>query len=242
MRAAWTSSRTRKPSTVPTAPSTKHSCGGGEVNIHAVHHRNRLPIRFTVTRRSGCQRADAFEQDALPPSTPTLTARRRVVDAGDGTRVFRHTEPLRDRVVLECHGDPVGELDQYGYPRRACRGTVGGAMSITEPMGIYAAGIQDSMMQQAIMVLFMMVAAFIGLYRDKLAGAAAHRRAAKCGGPVGKGDFNHPSRCPTPASGPATSWRSSPASRPHGLATLRLYADLEAGAFQDRRPWCSTTC
>ncbi len=69
-------------------------------------------------------------------------------------------------------------------------------MSITEPMDIYAAGIQDSMMQQAIMVLFMMVAAFIGLYfvtsRLVLRPIDELRSAA---GAVGKGDFNYPSRC-----------------------------------------------
>ena len=90
----------------------------------------------------------------------------------------------------ECHGDPVGELDQYGYPKEGMQvGQVGGAMSITEPMDIYAAGIQDSMMQQAIMVLFMMVAAFIGLYfvtsRLVLRPIDELRSAA---GAVGKGD------------------------------------------------------
>lgn len=126
-------------------------------------------IRFTNdTPRQAANAPDAFEQEALAAfnADPDRKAFWRVVDAGDGTRVFRYTEPLYvTESCLECHGDPVGELDQYGYPKEGMQvGQVGGAMSITEPMGIYAAGIQDSMMQQAIMVLFMMVAAFIGLY------------------------------------------------------------------------------
>ena len=52
---------------------------------------------------------DAFNAD------PERKAFWRVVDAGDGTRVFRYTEPLYvTESCLECHGDPVGELDQYG--------------------------------------------------------------------------------------------------------------------------------
>ena len=126
-------------------------------------------IRFTNdTPRQAANAPDAFEQEALAAfnADPDRKAFWRVVDAGDGTRVFRYTEPLYvTESCLECHGDPVGEPDQYGYPKEGMQvGQVGGAMSITESMGIYAAGIQDSMMQQAIMVLFMMVAAFIGLY------------------------------------------------------------------------------
>ena len=154
-------------------------------------------IRFTNdTPRQAANAPDEFEQEALAAfnADPERKAFWRVVDAGDGTRVFRYTEPLYvTESCLECHGDPVGELDQYGYPKEGMQvGQVGGAMSITEPMDIYAAGIQDSMMQQAIMVLFMMVAAFIGLYfvtsRLVLRPIDELRSAA---GAVGKGDFNY---------------------------------------------------
>ena len=165
-------------------------------------------IRFTNdTPRQAANAPDAFEQEALAAfnADPDRKAFWCVVDAGDGTRVFRYTEPLYvTESCLECHGDPVGELDQYGYPKEGMQvGQVGGAMSITEPMGIYAAGIQDSMMQQAIMVLFMMVAAFIGLYFvtsqlvlqpiDELRSAA---------GAVGKGDFNYTLTVPDPGERP----------------------------------------
>lgn len=161
-------------------------------------------IRFTNdTPRQAANAPDAFEQEALAAfnADPDRKAFWRVVDAGDGTRVFRYTEPLYvTESCLECHGDPVGELDQYGYPKEGMQvGQVGGAMSITEPMGIYAAGIQDSMMQQAIMVLFMMVAAFIGLYfvtsRLVLQPIDELRSAA---GAVGKGDFNYTLTVPDP--------------------------------------------
>ena len=184
-------------------------------------------IRFTNdTPRQAANAPDAFEQEALAAfnADPDRKAFWRVVDAGDGTRVFRYTEPLYvTESCLECHGDPVGELDQYGYPKEGMQvGQVGGAMSITEPMGIYAAGIQDSMMQQAIMVLFMMVAAFIGLYfvtsRLVLQPIDELRSAA---GAVGKGDFNYTLTVPDPGE------------RPRELAELtgefdRMARDLEA--------------
>ena len=165
-------------------------------------------IRFTNdTPRQAANAPDEFEQEALAAfnADPERKAFWRVVDAGDGTRVFRYTEPLYvTESCLECHGDPVGELDQYGYPKEGMQvGQVGGAMSITEPMDIYAAGIQDSMMQQAIMVLFMMVAAFIGLYfvtsRLVLRPIDELRSAA---GAVGKGDFNYTLTVPDPGERP----------------------------------------
>lgn len=191
-------------------------------------------IRFTNdTPRQAANAPDAFEQEALAAfnADPDRKAFWRVVDAGDGTRVFRYTEPLYvTESCLECHGDPVGELDQYGYPKEGMQvGQVGGAMSIIEPMGIYAAGIQDSMMQQAIMVLFMMVAAFIGLYFvtsrlvlqpiDELRGAA---------GAVGKGDFNYTLTVPDPGERPRDELAELTGEFDRMARDLEaLYADLE---------------
>ena len=191
-------------------------------------------IRFTNdTPRQAANAPDAFEQEALAAfnADPDRKAFWRVVDAGDGTRVFRYTEPLYvTESCLECHGDPVGELDQYGFPKEGMQvGQVGGAMSITEPMGIYAAGIQDSMMQQAIMVLFMMVAAFIGLYfvtsRLVLRPIDELRSAA---GAVGKGDFNYTLTVPDPGERPRDELAELTGEFDRMARDLEaLYADLE---------------
>lgn len=191
-------------------------------------------IRFTNdTPRQAANAPDAFEQEALAAfnADPDRKAFWRVVDAGDGTRVFRYTEPLYvTESCLECHGDPVGELDQYGYPKEGMQvGQVGGAMSITEPMDIYAAGIQDSMMQQAIMVLFMMVAAFIGLYfvtsRLVLQPIDELRTAA---GAVGKGDFNYTLTVPDPGERPRDELAELTGEFDRMARDLEaLYADLE---------------
>ena len=191
-------------------------------------------IRFTNdTPRQAANAPDAFEQEALAAfnADPDRKAFWRVVDAGDGTRVFRYTEPLYvTESCLECHGDPVGELDQYGYPKEGMQvGQVGGAMSLTEPMDIYAAGIQDSMMQQAIMVLFMMVAAFIGLYfvtsRLVLRPIDELRSAA---GAVGKGDFNYTLTVPDPGERPRDELAELTGEFDRMARDLEaLYADLE---------------
>lgn len=191
-------------------------------------------IRFTNdTPRQAANAPDEFEQEALAAfnADPERKAFWRVVDAGDGTRVFRYTEPLYvTESCLECHGDPVGGLDQYGYPKEGMQvGQVGGAMSITEPMDIYAAGIQDSMMQQAIMVLFMMVAAFIGLYfvtsRLVLRPIDELRSAA---GAVGKGDFNYTLTVPDPGERPRDELAELTGEFDRMARDLEaLYADLE---------------
>ena len=191
-------------------------------------------IRFTNdTPRQAANAPDEFEQEALAAfnADPERKAFWRVVDAGDGTRVFRYTEPLYvTESCLECHGDPVGELDQYGYPKEGMQvGQVGGAMSITEPRDIYAAGIQDSMMQQAIMVLFMMVAAFIGLYfvtsRLVLRPIDELRSAA---GAVGKGDFNYTLTVPDPGERPRDELAELTGEFDRMARDLEaLYADLE---------------
>ena len=191
-------------------------------------------IRFTNdTPRQAANAPDEFEQEALAAfnADPERKAFWRVVDAGDGTRVFRYTEPLYvTESCLECHGDPVGELDQYGYPKEGMQvGQVGGAMSITEPMDIYAAGIQDSMMQQAIMVLFMMVAAFIGLYfvtsRLVLRPIDELRSAA---GAVGKGNFNYTLTVPDPGERPRDELAELTGEFDRMARDLEaLYADLE---------------
>lgn len=191
-------------------------------------------IRFTNdTPRQAANAPDEFEQEALAAfnADPERKAFWRVVDAGDGTRVFRYTEPLYvTGSCLECHGDPVGEPDQYGYPKEGMQvGQVGGAMSIIEPMDIYADGIQNSMMQQAIMVLFMMVAAFIGLYfvtsRLVLRPIDELRSAA---GAVGKGDFNYTLTVPDPGERPRDELAELTGEFDRMARDLEaLYADLE---------------
>ena len=154
-------------------------------------------IRFTNENpRQLANAPDTFEQEALAAfnADPSLKAYSSVETDEDGNRVFRYLEPLPvTESCLECHGDPVGELDQYGYPKEGMElGQVGGAMSITEPMDIYETGVRSSVQQQVIMVLLMMLAAFAAVYlvtsRLVLRPIDALRRAAAS---VGDGNFSY---------------------------------------------------
>lgn len=191
-------------------------------------------IRFTNdTPRQAANAPDEFEQEALAAfnADPERKAFWRVVDAGDGTRVFRYTEPLYvTESCLECHGDPVGEPDQYGYPKEGMQvGQVGGAMSIIEPMDIYADGIQNSVMQQVVMVLCVMVAAFAGVYvvtsRLVLRPIDNLRAAAKS---VGEGDFNYTLTVPNLGERPRDELSELTGEFDRMARDLeKLYADLE---------------
>ncbi|WP_139652349.1 ATP-binding protein [Raoultibacter phocaeensis] len=126
-------------------------------------------IHFTnQTPRQRASAPDAFEEKAFAAfkADPSLEAYYDVETKADGQRVFRYTEPLYvTETCLECHGEPAGELDQYGYEKEGMRvGDIGGAMSIIEPMDIYASGMQVSVFQQVFMVLLVLVIACIGIY------------------------------------------------------------------------------
>lgn len=191
-------------------------------------------IRFTNdTPRQAANAPDAFEQEALAAfnADPELKAYWRVMAGADGERVFRYLEPLYvTESCLECHGEPVGEPDQYGYSKEGMAvGQVGGAMSITEPMDIYADGIQNSMVQQVVMVLFMMVAAFAGLYfvtsRLVLQPIDALRTAAES---VGEGDFDYTLAVPDPCARPRDEITELTGDFDRMARDLEaLYADLE---------------
>ena len=154
-------------------------------------------INYTSpTPRQLANAPDAFEQrafDAFAADT-ALEAYYDVEYDADGRRVFRYTEPLYvTETCLECHGDPAGELDQFGYEKEGMQvGDIGGAVSITEPMDIYADGMRTSVLQQVFMVLLVLVLACVGIYfavsKLVLHPLDALGRAAK---QVGEGDFSY---------------------------------------------------
>lgn len=154
-------------------------------------------IRFaSETPRQKVDAPDPFEAKAFEAfrSNPDPTAYYGVEVQPDGSRVFRYVEPLYvTESCLECHGEPAGELDQYGYEKEGMvLGQIGGAMSIIEPMEIYDAGIQASVAQQVFMVLLMLALACVGIYtvasRLILRPLDNIRKAAR---KIGNGDFDY---------------------------------------------------
>lgn len=162
-------------------------------------------IHYTSpTPRQAANAPDEFEQQAFAAfeENGALEAYFGVERDAEGQRVFRYTEPLYvTETCLECHGDPTGEFDQFGYEKEGMQvGDIGGALSIIEPMDIYSDGMRTSVLQQVFMVLLVLVLACAGIYfavsklvlhpLDELGRAAKQ---------IGKGDFSY--RLETNASG-----------------------------------------
>lgn len=126
-------------------------------------------IRFVNTNpRQKAGTPDTFETAALDAfrANSSLSSYSAIEKDEDGARMFRYAEPLFvTDSCLECHGDPAGEIDQYGYEKEGMKvGDIGGAMSIIEPMNIYNEAIQSSIVRQVVTVLLVLVLASIGVY------------------------------------------------------------------------------
>lgn len=112
---------------------------------------------------------DEFEQaafDAFAEDPDRKAYYGVVTDKASGERMFRYAEPLYvTQTCLECHGEPAGELDQFGFEKEGMQlGDVGGIMSIIEPMQIYSQGIFLSSIQQVIILLIMVTFVSLGMY------------------------------------------------------------------------------
>lgn len=111
---------------------------------------------------------DTFEAEALDAfrNDLSLNSYWRIETNAAGEKIFRYAEPLYvTESCLNCHGEPVGELDQFGFKKEGMHlGEVGGAMSITEPMSIYSAGLTDSAFRHIAMIAIMLVLLSLGIF------------------------------------------------------------------------------
>jgi signal transduction histidine kinase len=80
----------------------------------------------------------------------------------DGRQVFRYVKPLYvSQSCLECHGDPKGELDKFGFPKEGQKeGDIAGAISIVMPIELYMGGIRSNINQGVIIFAIVGVAIF----------------------------------------------------------------------------------
>lgn len=109
---------------------------------YAIHYTN-------VTTRRAADAPDEFEQEALEAflDDPQLVEYYGIAKDGDeGTRVFRYMQPLyMGESCLECHGEPAGELDSFGYEKEGKQlGDIAGAVSIVMPIDLYMSDIQEN--------------------------------------------------------------------------------------------------
>ena len=107
-------------------------------------------IHYTnVTTRRASDAPDAFEAEALQAclADPTLEEYYGIADyEKKGTQVFRYMQPLyMGESCLECHGEPAGELDSFGYAKEGKHvGDIAGAVSIVMPIDLYLEDIEGN--------------------------------------------------------------------------------------------------
>lgn len=110
---------------------------------------------------------DDFEAAALDAfhADPSLTEYYAVTEY-DGQQVFRYLAPMKiERTCLECHGEPKGEIDITGHPKEGWAiDDIGGAISIVIPMDLYVSAEQDSVLQNVVFFIVVLVACLLIVY------------------------------------------------------------------------------
>lgn len=110
---------------------------------------------------------DEFEAEALNAfrADPGLTEYYAVTKY-DGQQVFRYLAPMKiERTCLECHGEPKGEIDVTGHPKEGWAiDDIGGAISIVIPMDLYVSAEQDSVLQNVVFFIVVLVACLLIVY------------------------------------------------------------------------------
>lgn len=110
---------------------------------------------------------DEFESQALDAfyADPSLKEYYAITDY-QGQQVFRYLAPMKiERTCLECHGEPKGEIDITGHPKEGWAiDDMGGAISIVIPMDMYVSAEQDSVLQNVVFFIVVLVACLLIVY------------------------------------------------------------------------------
>lgn len=116
--------------------------------------------------RNSADEPDEFEAEALQGFIDGKGGERYQIVEQDGREVFRYMTPMRiDKNCLECHGQPKGEIDVTGFPKEGWSlGDVGGAISITMPLDVYAQAEQQSIQQDVLFFGIMLVLCLLVIF------------------------------------------------------------------------------
>lgn len=84
----------------------------------------------------------------------------------EGKDAFRYSAPMRiEENCLECHGEPVGELDILGYPKEGWKtGDLAGIVSIVMPIDMYSENIQSNMIKQVAYISLLILLLVLLIY------------------------------------------------------------------------------
>ena len=122
-------------------------------------------IHYTnLTTRRESDAPDEFETEALEAlvEDSSLSEYYSLGVEEDGRQVFRYVKPLfAGESCLECHGEPAGELDPFGFEKEGMKlGDIAGAVSITMPVGSYLGNIDSNVKSSVAFFAVVIVAAF----------------------------------------------------------------------------------
>ena len=122
-------------------------------------------IHYTnMNTRKPADAPDEFEVQALTSfyEDPSTIEYYRTTTNVQGNQTFRYVRPLYiTESCLECHGDPKGELDPYGFPKEGQKiGDIAGAISIEMPLDLYLQGINEKTFQGVAFSVFLIIAGF----------------------------------------------------------------------------------
>jgi methyl-accepting chemotaxis protein len=116
---------------------------------------------------------EAFEKD---PSLASFSERSQV----EGHEVMRYAEPVRvAQDCLQCHGDPVGEKDPFGYPKEGMKvGELRAAFALEAPTAVLVQNSRANMWGMFLVSFLSLLAAAVVVFL--LAKRLAIRRVRAC--------------------------------------------------------------
>lgn len=145
------------------------NCSTSGMSISVIFsEKNGYKIRFVNTSpRNPLNEPDPFEQRVLQEfaNDTTISSYWELVKDED-KRFFRYVTPMRiDDSCLDCHGEPVGEIDISGYPKEGKKlGDLAGGISITMPTTMYDQAIIFNMIWQCMIFTILIIGCVTAIY------------------------------------------------------------------------------
>ena len=143
--------------------ASNHSLTGSYAGLHCAIAGRSIARLFTVETdrtirfanynpRNPSDYPDEFESDALDAFQGGASKEHYGFAVLDGEDVFRYAAPMSvEKSCLECHGEPVGEIDVAGYPKEGWQvGDVGGIISIAIPTDLYYSNERAAIFQDVV--------------------------------------------------------------------------------------------
>jgi signal transduction histidine kinase len=125
-------------------------------------------IRFTnLEPRNAFNSPDEFETEALHSfSRESPDNEYYRFTKLDGESVFRYVSAMKvSENCIECHGQPVGEIDVTGYAKEGWEsGDIAGAVSVVVPTNLYFKNMQMTVLSDVLFFLAMMVGMAVIIY------------------------------------------------------------------------------